>query len=130
MTEWKAGDRAMVEITRINGRNPMPVGYGFSIDAGSLRPLPPAMTEAEKALVEVCIAEIPEWSTGFGGTVSRIQSMYDLTQAVIAERAPPDPVEVAWHAYNKASSFMTYGPVPEWFRATLKAFDAAKGEKS
>ena len=53
--------------------------------------LPPAMTDAEKALIEACIAEMPEWSTGFGGTVSRIHSIYDLTQAVLAERAPPDP---------------------------------------
>ena len=50
--------------------------------------------------------------------------------AVLAERAPPDPVEVAWKASGKVYADGTHIPTPDWFRATLKAYDAAKEKKS
>jgi hypothetical protein len=128
--EWKAGDLAMVRVDRMNGRDASLVGSsGYSIDVGSLHPLPPAMTAAEAALVEACIAEMPEWSTGFGGSVSRIHPIYGLTQAVLVERAPPDPVEVAiavWRSGERSPAYTEENAV----RAALKAYDAAKEKKS
>ena len=143
--EWKAGDRAMVEIgrigsvdknrpIRIDGKN----GEYSWVIPHVLRPLPPAMTDAEKALIEACIAEMPEWSTGFGGTVSRIHSIYDLTQAVLAERAP-DPVVMFQQAYADypepcptgcSKGVYKAGICGCALRAALKAYDEAKGMKS
>jgi hypothetical protein len=106
----------MVEIARVNGGNVVLVGNGgYSIDVGSIRHLPPAMTEAEKALIKHVIGV--DWR-GSGG---QIENLYN---AVLADRAPPDPVEVAWEAADNSGR-----EPPPWFRTALKAYDAAK-EKS
>ena len=79
MTEWRSGDWAMVEIARMNGRNVVPVGNGgYSIDVNSIRPLPPAMTDAEAALIEHII---------FKG-LFMTPEIDSLRHAVLVERAP------------------------------------------
>jgi len=114
--EWKDGDRAMVRIERMNGRNATLVGNGsYSIDVGSLHPLPPEMTEAVTALVDAALAH--RWVKG---------ALFDrLVAAVLSERAPPDPVEVAIAAFLDSP-----GNTVEGIRTALKAYDAAKGSKS
>lgn len=120
--EWKAGDRAMVRIERMNGRDATLVGNGgYSIDVGSLRPLPPAMTDAEKALVEAVLTSYKQ-----GLPLNESTATMFACEAVLAERAPPDPVEVAWALWAGGEGL----PVPQDFRSALKAYDAAKGEKS
>lgn len=123
MTEWKAGDFAMIEIQFVDGSHVFVQGYAcasFPIPKSQLHPLPPAMTEAEKALVEAAIS----WRTD--QLVDGTKSLMAAADAVLAERAPPDPAEVAWKFANNAPGEMI-GGVPEWFRATLKAYDAANG---
>ena len=139
--EWKAGDLAVIELRSVAGSHVFvydTANSSYTIPTSQLRPLPPAMTEAEKALIEACIAEMPEWSTGFGGTVSRIHSIYDLTQAVLAERAP-DPVVMFQQAYADypepcptgcPNGVYKAGICGCALRSALKAYDAAKGMKS
>jgi len=112
--EWKAGDLAMVEIegtTTGDAYVCLKGGGGGFVSRAALLPLPTAMTAAEKALIDACIEE---------GISSGVRP---FIEAVKAERAPPDPVEVAIAAFLNSP-----GNTVEGIRAALKAYDAAKAE--
>lgn len=87
----------------------------------------PAMTAAEKTLIEACIEQ---------GISSGVRP---FIEAVKAERAPPDPVVMFQQAYDDYPEPCPAGCPNGVYKAgicgcalrfALKAYDATKGEKS
>jgi len=133
--EWtpKAGDDVVVKLHGVSG------DYGrfydfsqiaFAIRFSALKPVPVAMTEAEAALIGIAIETAHGWKVGVEGSNTAMATILKATSAVLAERAPPDPVDVAWKAVGAATAAWVVTPAPQWFRAALKAFVAAGGGKS
>ena len=91
MKDWKAGDLAAFEIRSVSGSHVYgqdTVNYTFAIPKSQLRPLPTAMTEAEKALIEHVIGV--DWRGG-GGQIER------LCKAALIRACPctPNPLHDA-----------------------------------
>lgn len=134
MTEWKpkAGDDVVLKLLRVtNGRGYFVdyCGLPFAVPLSELKPVPVAMTEAQAALIEIAIETAHGWKVGVEGSNTAMATILKATSAVLAERAPPDPVEAfldeAQRVYHGNS-----GNTREGLRAVLKAYDAACGGKS
>lgn len=120
MTKWKAGDKAVVEYAHDHGPNHAAIKWNdggfYVVPLECLRPLPPVKTVAEAALVEECLAlqrsfkEQRPHST----IVKRID-------AVLAERAPPDPVEVGVKMARSHTDFKDGSVWDMIVRAAVKA---------
>ena len=120
MTNWKAGYRAMVEIAYDSAGTLVSLKNGCSgtdtVFRTTLQPLPPAKTAAEAALIERIIGLNWQEST----------PVKSLVDAVLAERAPKDPVEVGLAAYRKALTRPGYDMTDCTELAICAALDAAK----
>ena len=143
MTEWmpKAGDDVVVKLHSASddfGYFLDSLGNGFAILLSDLKPVPVAMTVAQAELIEGCIERRHTIRDG-----ALLWSLADLVYAVLAERAPPDPVEAFQAAFeaHRSGRECLYGcknsPPCEnsskCRKATeyaLKAFVAAGGGKS
>lgn len=79
-----------------------------------------AMTAAEAALIDRSVHNRKECPSSDAIVIGAY-----LVDAVLAERAPLDPVEVAIAAFLNSP-----GNTVEGIRAALKAYDAAKEKKS
>jgi len=102
MTEWKAGDRAMVDIVEINGVSALIRRHGTKdhrtdvVRSDVFRPLP---TDPHQALKDEVIEKAKAWGQAQRTERHLASTAIDLLKAVnaltAAENPPkPDPVEV------------------------------------
>ena len=138
MTEWmpKAGDDVVLKLLRVtNGRGYFVdyCGFPFAVPLSELKPVPVAMTIAQAALIETAISIRKTQCTAspeYYGFASAKGIFVARVDAVIAERVPPDPVEVALSVYEKVSGIEHTNSHETGMIAALKAFVAAGGGKS
>lgn len=132
--EWmpNAGDDVAVKLLRVTkGRGYFVdyCGFPFAVPLSALKPVPVAMTKAQAALIEIAIETAHGWKVGVEGSSPAMATILKATSAVLAERAPPDPVDAfldeAQRVYHGNS-----GDTRESLRAVLEAFVAAGGGKS
>ena len=102
MTEWKPGDRAMVEIDATSTQGTFYTlrgSDGYSVSAKSLNPLPPSVTPlaAQELLKLTLLLDQAENTPD-----CHRESLFDLRtrqksamRAYRASIAPPDPIKVA-----------------------------------
>lgn len=96
MSEWQAGDTAMVKVTIGNkGHGNPTIGISgpngnYDLPARCLHPLPPAKTPEERAVLQAALW----WRAGFETvpTEMGLQALASATRALIASRTPPDPL--------------------------------------
>jgi len=102
MTEWKAGDRAMVDIVEINGVSALIRRHGTKdhrtdvVRSDVFRPLP---TDPHQALKDEVIEKAKAWGQAQRTERHLASTAIDLLKAVnaltAAENPPkPDPVEI------------------------------------
>jgi len=111
MTEWKAGDRAMVDIVEINGVSALIRRHGTKdhrtdvVRSDVFRPLP---TDPHQALKDAVIEAAKAWRQAQRTEKHLASAAIDLLQAVdalTAAQTPPKPdlVEVFTNAIRPAS---------------------------
>ena len=112
MSKWKVGDWAMVQLSSETSLTGYVSVAGCPVSETALRPLPPALTPREAAVVGNAVAAC-KWIE----EIPMYRPLYNAIKELLAERASLDPltnlvqaVEAFWGPASKIEDILQSSP--------------------